>query len=75
MGSTDPAGKVSRFTQVLEEDRPGANLSPAAAAAMAQAFLQGVMRVDLSAYERLEASSAKHATPSELTAVARYFQA
>jgi hypothetical protein len=57
--AVDPTGKVIRFRRALEEDAPGANLSQAAAARIAENLITQVMKVDLSAYERVEASSEK----------------
>jgi len=55
----DPAGEVIRFTHAIEEDKEGETISQAAAEDMARGFLGETAGLDLSLYERVEASTKK----------------
>ncbi|MBN2290350.1 MAG: CPBP family intramembrane metalloprotease [Candidatus Glassbacteria bacterium] len=55
----DPAGQVISFRHAIEEDKAGAEIPQEAAEALAKDFLTGVAGLDLSLYERVEASTKK----------------
>ncbi|HUU28225.1 MAG TPA: CPBP family intramembrane glutamic endopeptidase [archaeon] len=61
----DPSGKVIMFNHEVEEDRAGATISQEEAEALASNFLSGVAGLDLSLYERVEASTKKLANRTD----------
>lgn len=55
----NPSGKVIMFNHVIEEDKAGATISQEEAEKLASKFLTKVVGIDLSLYERVEASTEK----------------
>jgi len=55
----NPSGDVVRFTHAIEDDRAGATISQEEAEVLAAEFLSSVETIDLSRYERVEASTKK----------------
>ncbi|MFQ5876388.1 MAG: CPBP family intramembrane glutamic endopeptidase [Acidobacteriota bacterium] len=55
----DPSGEVIRFLHAIEDDKEGATIPQEEGETMASEFVAGVMGIDLSEYERVEASTKK----------------
>ena len=55
--NVDPSGRIISFTHAIEEDKAGAEIPQEEAEEIAKNFITDVAGIDLSGYERVEAST------------------